>query len=110
VSDVVHLGVVNVHDPATGWATLAVAAVAWTYRAIVAWSWMPRSDAARQLRVDLDTLDPPAQIRWLAERCEDPGIVHAVDLVEDVAADSSDLATVSAAVEDLLDAVIVGTA
>jgi hypothetical protein len=106
VSDVVQVGVINVYDRATGWATAPVAAVAWTGHDIVAWSWLPRSDAARQLRVDLDTLDPPARARWLEERCEDPGIIHGVDVV-DVLVDP-DLAAVVAAVEDLLDAVMVG--
>ncbi len=107
MSDVVHLGVIHVHDPESGWATRPVAAVAWTDHHVVAWSWLPRNDAARQLRVDLDALDPPARAHWLTDHCEDPGIIHAVDLVEDLAAAGLDDAAIVAAVEDLLDAVMV---
>ena len=106
MSDVVHLGVIHVHDPESGWATSPVAAVAWTHRHVVAWSWLPRHDGARQLRADLDALDPLAQARWLNDHCEDPGIIHAVDVVEDLAAGHDDVAIV-AAVEDLLDGVMV---
>ena len=84
VTDVVHLGVVHVHDPESGWATSPVAAVAWTDQHVVAWSWLPRNEGARQLRADLDALDPLGLARWLNDHCEDPGIIHAVDLVEDL--------------------------
>ena len=106
MSDVVHLGVIHVHDPESGWATSPVAAVAWTDQHVVAWSWLPRNEGARQLRADLDALDPPARARWLNDHCEDPGIIHAVDVVEDLGRDLDDQAIV-AAVEGLLDAVMV---
>lgn len=106
MSDGVHLGVIHVHDPESGWATSPVAAVAWSDQHVVAWSWLPRSDGARQLRADLDALEPPARARWLNDHCEDPGIIHAVDLVDDLASDLDDAAIVTA-VEDLLDAVMV---
>ena len=106
MSDGVHLGVIHVHDPESGWATSPVAAVAWSDQHVVAWSWLPRCDGARQLRADLDALDPLGLAHWLDDHCEDPGIIHAVDLVEDLPADLDDQAIV-AAVEGLLDAVMV---
>ena len=102
---VVRLGVINTHDPSTGWATAPVAAVAWADDDVVAWSWLPGSEPARQLRADLAALDPPARIRWLVERCEDPGIVHAVDVVDELA--DADPGAVTVAVEELLDTVMV---
>jgi hypothetical protein len=102
----IRLGVVNVYDPDTGWATHPVAAVAWTDEQPLRWEWVPLDYEARELRyLTLDELKPGQQVAWLERHLEEPTPTRAVELVDTL--DAGLEGSVKDRVEALMDEIVV---